>query len=212
MAKYYPIFVDVQDQPVLVVGGGMVALRKVQTLLEYGAVVQIVSPRLVPELEVLVDNRSCCWSRKEYAREDLSKAILVFSCTEKEAVNAEVAGQAKELGRPVNVVDDPEKCSFIVPSIWQQGELCIAVSTGGSSPVVARQIRQELAAQYGQEMAAYLAVLKEWRRRVKASLPPEKRQQFWETATSAYVRELVRAKRVDEVKGVIEECFRSLLA
>ena len=212
MAKYYPIYVDIQDQPVLVVGGGTVALRKVETLLAYGAIVRIVSPCLVPELEALVDNRQCFWSCKNYSDEDLQDAVLVFSCTEKEEVNAAVAGQARKQGRPVNVVDDPVKCSFIVPSIWQQGDLCIAVSTGGSSPIMARQIRQEIAAHYGQETAAYLNVLKAWRNRAKEGLTPDKRQQFWETATSPHVRELVRTGRLDEVKGVIEACFRSLLA
>lgn len=211
MSKYYPIFIDIDDHPVLVAGGGMVAWRKVQTLLDYGALVYIVSPHLIPELAALVDQQRCFWLSKEYSTADLNDAVLVFSCTEKEEVNAQVAQDAKRAYRPVNVVDDPEKCSFIVPSILQRGDLCIAVSTGGSSPIVARQIREELEQNYGDEIAAYLALLREWRNEIKHRLPPAKRRVFWDKVTAPEVRGLVKAKRLSEVKGVIEECFRSLL-
>ena len=160
MPQYYPIFMDLKTQPVLVVGGGIVALRKVQTLIHHGAVVYIVSPRLVPELKELVDGKSCFWLEKEYSSEDLRETVLVFSCTEKEDINAKVSSDAKARYRPVNVVDDPEKCSFIVPSMMERGDLKIAVSTGGSSPIVARQVRAELENLYGYEMADYLRLLK----------------------------------------------------
>ena len=211
MSQYYPIFMDLKAQPVLVVGGGVVALRKVQTLMQHGALVHIVSPRLVPELKVLIDEKTCFWSEKDYSKEDIQDAILVFSCTEKEEVNAQVANDANAHFRPVNVVDDPEKCSFIVPSIMEQGDLKIAVSTGGSSPIVARQVRAELQTHYGKEMAEYLTLLKTWRNRAKCSLSSEKRSIFWQRATDGEVRELIKAQRLTEAEGVIEKCFQSLL-
>lgn len=211
MSNYYPVFMDIGQQSVLVVGGGTIAWRKVETLLEYGAIVHIVSPRLIPELLALVDNQKCLWAQKEYSGGDIEGAVLVFSCTEKEEVNAQVALDAKRAFKPVNVVDDPAKCSFIVPSILQRGDLSIAVSTGGSSPIVARQIREELEQNYGEEYSDYLALLREWRHKIKQSLPPVKRQEFWKIATSLEVKELVKAKRFSAVKGVIEDCFRSLL-
>ncbi|KGP75921.1 precorrin-2 oxidase [Desulfosporosinus sp. Tol-M] len=211
MAQYYPIFIDLTAQPVLVVGGGTVALRKVQTLLQHGAYVRVVSPRLVPELKELIDDKTCFWLKKDYSTEDIQEAILVFSCTEKEEVNVQVANDANAQHRPVNVVDDPEKCSFIVPSIMERGDLKIAVSTGGSSPIVARQVRVELQALYGQEMAEYLTLLKTWRSLVKRSLPSEKRSIFWRRVTDGEVRELIKAQRLTEAEGVIEKCFQSLL-
>lgn len=211
MPQYYPIFMDLKAQPVLVVGGGIVALRKVQTLIHHGAVVYIVSPRLVPELKELVDGESCFWLEKEYSSEDLGEAILVFSCTEKEDVNTKVSSDAKAHHRPVNVVDDPEKCSFIVPSMMERGDLKIAVSTGGSSPIVARQVRAELENLYGYEMAEYLRLLKTWRNIVKPKLSPEKRSVFWERVTDGQVRGLIKAEHLAEAEGVMEHCFLSLL-
>ena len=211
MSQYYPIFMDLKAQTVLVVGGGEVALRKVQTLLEHGAHVRIVSPRLVPELKELVDEKTCSWVNKDYSTEDIQEAILVFSCTEKEEVNAQVAKDANAHHRPVNVVDDPEKCRFIVPSTMERGDLKIAVSTGGSSPIVARQVRSELQSLYGQEMAEYLTLLKTWRSLAKRRLPPVKRSVFWQRVTDGEVRELIKAQRFIEAEGVVKKCFQSLL-
>lgn len=211
MSQYYPIFIDLKALPVLVVGGGNVALRKVQTLLNHGSLVRIVSPRLVPELQELIDETTCVWVPKEYSTEDIQDAMLIYSCTEIEEVNAQVSRDAKSHYRLVNVVDDPEKCSFIVPSIMEQGDLKIAVSTGGSSPIVARQVRAELEDLYGPEMAEYLSLLKSWRNKAKSDLPLDKRSVFWERATDGEVRELIKAQRVTEAKGVLEKCFLSLL-
>lgn len=211
MSQYYPIFMDLEAQPVLVVGGGVVALRKVQTLLDHGAIVRIVSPQLVPDLKALINDNTCLWSEKEYSTDDIQGAILVFSCTEKEEVNDKVSRDAKNHYRPVNVVDAPEKCGFIVPSIMEQGDLKIAVSTGGSSPIVARQVRAELQTHYGKEMAEYLTLLKTWRNIVKLSLSPEKRSIFWKRATDGEVRGLIKAQLLTEAEGVVEKCFLSLL-
>jgi len=211
MPQYYPIFMNIEAQQVLVVGGGSVALRKVQTLLQHGALVHIVSPRLVPELKDLIDDKICFWSEKNYSRDDAQEAMLVFSCTEKEEVNAQVAKDAKAHHRLVNVVDDPEKCSFIVPSSMERGDLKIAVSTGGSSPIVARQIRAELQALYGQEMAEYLSLLKTWRSLAKGGLPPERRSIFWRRVTDGEVRQLIKTQRLTEAEGVVKKCFQSLL-
>lgn len=211
MSQYYPIFIDLKALPVLVVGGGNVALRKVQTLLNHGSLVRIVSPRLVPELQELIDETTCVWVPKEYSTEDIQDAMLIYSCTEIEEVNAQVSRDAKSHYRLVNVVDDPEKCSFIVPSIMEQGDLKIAVSTGGSSPIVARQVRAELEDLYGPEIAEYLSLLKSWRNKAKSELPLDKRSVFWERATDGEVRELIKAQRVTEAKGVLEKCFLSLL-
>lgn len=211
VSHYYPIFMDLKGQHVLVVGGGPVALRKVQTLKSHGALVHIVSPRLVPELTELVDGKTCFWIKKDYSLGDIQESILVFSCTENEKVNAQVANDANAHQRPVNVVDALERCSFIVPSIMEQGDLKIAVSTGGSSPIVARQIRAELQSMYAEDMAQYLILLKRWRGLAKRSLPAEKRSIFWQRATDGEVRRLIKAQRLNEAEGVVEKCFQSLL-
>ncbi|MDI6812001.1 MAG: bifunctional precorrin-2 dehydrogenase/sirohydrochlorin ferrochelatase [Desulfitobacteriaceae bacterium] len=212
MSHYYPIFVDLENQPVLVVGGGQVAKRKVDTLLEHGAQVRIVAPDAIHEIKTLAEAEHCVWEKRAYQSTDVHDAVLVFSCTDREEVNAQVAWDARQAGRAVNVVDDPEKCSFIVPSIMERGELCIAVSTGGSSPLVARQIREELETLYGEEMAEYLAILKHWRAEAKQRLPAKERQEFWARVTDGEVGRLVKSGRTLEAKEVVEQCFQSLLA
>ncbi|MHB8125817.1 MAG: precorrin-2 dehydrogenase/sirohydrochlorin ferrochelatase family protein [Desulfitobacteriaceae bacterium] len=211
MSDYYPLFIDLKDQWVLVVGGGAVANRKVKTLLAHHALVRIVSPQLIPSLEILVDDKCCFWSQKEYAVTDLQGVVLVFSCTEKEDLNAQVALDAKVALRLVNVVDDPEKCSFIVPSLMERGDLSIAVSTGGASPIVARQIRMQLEELYGDSMAEYLALLKTWRPEIKRKLTKVNRQVFWKKVTDGIILDMIKANHLKEAKGVVEQCFQSLL-
>lgn len=210
--SYYPLYLDLENKTVLVVGGGAVACRKVQTLLEYGAVVKIVSPRIIDELKALVDQEHCLWIAGVYSPEDIPGSVLIFSCTEKEDINARVARDAKTHNIPVNVVDDPDKCSFYVPSILKRGDLSIAVSTAGSSPKVAGLIRRQLEEIYGDEMAVYLGLLRTWRQKIKNSLPAGKRPLFWEKVTDGQVLEHIKNGQLDQAKEVIENCFRSLLA
>lgn len=211
MAGYYPLFMNLQDQWVLVVGGGAVAYRKVKTLLACQALVRVVSPHLISPLEMLIDNKRCFWSIKKYSQTDLRDAMLIFACTEKAEVNDKVASDAQEVSRPVNVADNPEKCSFIVPSVFRQGDLSIAVSTGGASPLVARQIRKQLEDTYKDSMAVYLDLLRSWRPEIKRKLTEAKRQAFWEKVTDGVVWEMIEADRLEEAKGVVEQCFQSLL-
>lgn len=211
VSHYYPIYVELQNKPVLVVGGGKVAYRKVKTLVEHGAIVRIVSPKLDPELKELVDDVHCFWKEKEYSSDDLQDEVLVFSCTEIEDVNKTVARNAMEAFRLINVVDDPDKCSFIVPSILERGDLSIAVSTGGSSPIVARQIRADLEEHYGDAYKDYLLLLKSWRKEVKAQLTASQKERFWNRATDGEVLQLLKNGQQEDAKGVMEKCFQSLL-
>lgn len=211
MPHYYPIFMNLEFQTVLVVGGGAVALRKVQTLLAHGAIVRIVAPHLIQELQEMINGHTCLWTDKEYSSEDIQDAILVFSCTEKKEVNDQVACDSKTNRRLVNVVDDSSKCSFIVPSTMEKGDLQIAVSTGGSSPIVAKQVRAELETLYGDGMVEYLKLLKTWRPIAKSRISIHKRKLFWDKVTDGEVLRLIKEQHLSEAKGVIEQCFQSLL-
>lgn len=137
---YYPVFLDLRDRDVLVVGAGKVALRKVKGLLEAGARVTVVSPEAEPEFDTLaVEMR-----RRRFQKQDIAGNLLVFAATNDRAVNAEVREAAVSAGVQVNVADAPEECSFIVPARVRNGDLQIAVSTSRRSPRLAKQLRIRL--------------------------------------------------------------------
>ncbi|MGC8833742.1 MAG: precorrin-2 dehydrogenase/sirohydrochlorin ferrochelatase family protein, partial [Armatimonadota bacterium] len=132
MESYYPVFLDLRGKRVLVVGGGQVALRKVKSLLECGAEVLVVAPEAVPDLQQMARDGRIRLVSREYTEVDLEGASLVISATDSRDVNQRVSADAQARGVFVNVVDDPELCSFIVPSVMRRGELVVAVSTGGN--------------------------------------------------------------------------------
>jgi precorrin-2 dehydrogenase/sirohydrochlorin ferrochelatase len=139
---YYPIFLQLERVPVVVVGAGRVALRKVRGLVEAGAVVTVVSPEGEPEFAELPVK----WVKRAFQAEDLSGARLVFAATNDREVNRAIRDEAESLGIWVNVADSLEECGFIVPSRAQRGDVQVAVSTSGKSPRLAVRLRQKIEA------------------------------------------------------------------
>jgi precorrin-2 dehydrogenase / sirohydrochlorin ferrochelatase len=156
----YPVFLDLKDRRCVLVGGGRVSLRKARRLAGSGARVVVVAPEVLPELrEVAAEVH-----QREYRSGDLTGAALAFAAADDRAVNAAVAEEARRLGVPVNVADEPEEGDFAVPAVLRRGELQVAVSTGGASPVLARRIREELEERFGPEWEALVRELGEARR------------------------------------------------
>jgi precorrin-2 dehydrogenase/sirohydrochlorin ferrochelatase len=203
MAIYYPVFINLKDKPVLVVGGGAVAYRKVLGLIECGALVTVAAPALGDELQQVVREGNCQWLCKAYSPDDIRDAWMVFACTENEEVNSRVARDAEAGHCLVNVADDPDRCTFLVPSVLRRGDLSIAVSTSGSSPIAARRIRLDLEKLYGEEIAEYLNILRSWRPKVKSILPREKRPLFWQRVSDGQVEKLIKDGHVEQAKEVI---------
>jgi siroheme synthase-like protein len=143
-SPYYPILLRMNGKRCLVVGGGTVALRKVQTLIEHGADIVIVSPDICPELKQLSKDGVVRAVARDYKPEDLNDVYLTVAATDDSTVNAKVAAEAKKLGILINVVDKPDISDFIVPSYFRRGDIIVAVSTCGRSPALARKIRSEL--------------------------------------------------------------------
>jgi len=158
MADYYPIMLDLRGKRCVVIGGGPVAERKVKTFLECGALVYVISPELSPALCELAEMGNIDVARRSFESGDLSGAVLAVAATDESEVNRQVFCEGQSVGVLINVVDDPENCSFIVPSILRRGDITIAVSTSGRSPALARKIREDLEESYGPEYAS-LAVL-----------------------------------------------------
>ena len=157
----YPIFLDLSGRRCVVVGGGEVSGRKARKLLQARAEVVVISPEVTPELESVATEVR----RRPYEEGDLEGAYLVFAATDSRDVNAAVAGEAKGRGIPVNVADRPSEGDFALPSVLRRGRLQVAVSTGGASPTLAREIRDELEELFGPEWAGVVEELHSARHR-----------------------------------------------
>ncbi len=167
MSEYYPINLKTRGQRCVVVGGGEVALRKVAGLLESEAVVEVVSPRLCAALQQLAEQGLVQVQKRDYRKGDLAGALAVIAATDDPAVNEAVSSEARANRQLVNVVDDPLRSSFIVPSVVRRGEVSLAISTGGRSPALARRLRLKLEKVLGAEYAPLVDLLGEVRNELK---------------------------------------------
>jgi len=206
--EYLPIFIQIKHRPCLVVGGGSIAARKVALFRKAQADVTVVSPELCEELQKLNDEGLIKHIKREFEDMDLETCVAVIAATNQRPVNEHVSKLAHDLRLPVNVVDNPDLCSFIMPSIIDRSPVVIAVSTGGSSPVLARLIRTKLE---GSIPAAYgrLAKLVEgFREKVKATFPDvESRRGFWEKILEGKVAELVFTGHEHEAQQVLDKAI-----
>jgi len=174
--RFYMACLDLEGRSCLVVGGGPVALEKVRGLLECGASVTVVAPRVVDELlELDVE-----LIRRGYCESDLDGRFLVIAATSTTSLNRRVFEQAEPRSLPCNVVDVPELCSFILPAVLRIDPIAVAVSTGGASPALAQRIRDDIADVIGPEHAEVARRLRELRPWVREHLPTyEDRRRFF---------------------------------
>ncbi|WP_342058876.1 siroheme synthase CysG [Aeromonas sp. OTU364] len=183
---YLPIFCRLDNKPVLLVGGGEVAERKARLLLDAGAQLTVVAPELDPELAELAANGSIEWLAGEFAPAQLAGKWLVVAATDRREVNALVYQSANQARIFANVVDDPTRSSFIMPSIIDRSPLMVAISSGGKAPVLARLLREKLEALLPQHLGAVAAFAGSLRERVKARFATMgERRRFWERLLGA---------------------------
>ncbi|MBL0599727.1 uroporphyrinogen-III C-methyltransferase [Aeromonas jandaei] len=183
---YLPIFCRLDNKPVLLVGGGEVAERKARLLLDAGAQLTVVAPELDPDLAELAANGSIEWLAGEFASEQLAGKWLVVAATDRREVNALVYQSANRARIFANVVDDPKRSSFIMPSIIDRSPLMVAISSGGKAPVLARLLREKLEALLPQHLGAVAAFAGSLRDRVKARFASMgERRRFWERLLGA---------------------------
>ncbi|HVN71184.1 MAG TPA: bifunctional precorrin-2 dehydrogenase/sirohydrochlorin ferrochelatase [Desulfomonilia bacterium] len=154
--RYLPIFIDLRDRLAIVVGGGPVAARKVESLVKAGARVKVIAPEVVDEIAV---NPSVQVDLREYEEDDLEGAFLVIAATDSEKINRAVSEEAGQRRIFCNVVDRPELCSFIVPSVVERGPIKVAISTGGFSPALSRRLRALIGNNIGDEYVSLAAIL-----------------------------------------------------
>ncbi len=184
--RYVPIYLVGTSLRCLVVGGGVVAQRKAENLRACGAAVTVVSPRATPRLSALAKQSSLRWLPQKYRSSCMNGVNLVVGATNDPAVNQRVYRDACALGIPVNIVDDPAHCTFIVPSVLTKGPIQIAVSTGGAAPLVAAKLRREIEEIISNEHVSMVTELGKMRPTIKRLCAPDK-QRFWSAVNSLCV-------------------------
>ena len=167
MNSYYPVFLKLSGRRCVVIGGGEVALRKVQSLLQCGARVEVVSPEVCAGLEELASRHKISIVRRGYKHGDIGGACLAIAAAGDAGINARVEQEAELRGVLVNIVDNRELSTFIVPSYLRRGDVTVAVSTAGRSPALARRIRSRLEKDIGIEYAELAEIVDEVRSEVK---------------------------------------------
>ena len=200
---YYPVYIDLTGRKAVVIGGGTVAERKVRSLLRARAEVKVISPQLTKNLERQKAKGILTHVCRSYRRGDLSSAFLVIAATASQEINERVSRDAPCL---VNVVDKPDLCNFIVPSLVQRGHLQFAISTSGMSPALARAIRKELEKIYGKEFADYVKVLKIIRKEALSHIKDKKkRTAFLKSVASEKIITMLRSKGLRTTKRFVTE-------
>jgi precorrin-2 dehydrogenase/sirohydrochlorin ferrochelatase len=190
------------------VGGGDIGLEKAEGLLACDAAVTLVAPTAHPELERLAAEGSITWHPREYHRGDLEGSFLVIAATNDSEVNISVHEHAEARAMLVNVVDVPPLCNFILPAIVRSGPLAIAISTAGASPALAKRMKREIAALFGEEYARLAVILNDSRGWAKSTLPTyQDRRDFFESIVNGEPDpvELLRAGYEKALLALIED-------
>ncbi len=206
MSRFYPILIDLQGKKALVVGGGKVAQRKIETLLGHGATVQVIARELTPELEQLRRAGKILFLGNEFSETFLEGVFLVFAATDDALLNRRVSQTAQQRGLLVNAVDQPADCNFIVPSILSRGDLVIAVSTSGKSPAFARRVRVELEQHFGEEYGFFLNLMGNLRKEIlHLGLSPEVNKSAFEELVYSDLLAAIKEKNWDLASQIIEK-------
>jgi len=202
-SPYCPLLLNIQAKKCLVIGGGEVALRKAQMLLEHGAVVEIVSPNLCPQLSQLVKDGAVKAEKRAYNNEDLNGSWLVVAATDDAGVNEKVAAEARKRKILVNVVDRQDISDFIVPSYFRRGDIIVAVSTSGKSPALARKIRSQLETDVKAEYAQLAVIASEVRSQLKEQGIVVSGDDWQEVLNLNSLIELIKRHKNQEAKEIM---------
>ncbi len=200
---YFPAFVRMRSEQALVVGGGRVALRKCRDLLAAGARVRVVAPCVCSALERLagVEVR-----KRHFRATDARGTALVIAATDSGEVNGRVADAARRAGALVNVVDDPELSTFIVPAVLREGPVVVAVSTGGAAPALARVLRDRIGETVTPSVGRHGAFLASVRARIKKTVAdPDRRREIFERLVRDDVRAMIEVGGTRRAKTLVKE-------
>lgn len=202
--KYYPAFLRVAGRPCLVIGGGTTAEQKTNSLLKAGAVVTVISPQLTPALAALAAAQQVTHQQRCYRSGDLDGFFLAYAATNDEAVHAQIATDASAAAVLLNVVDRPDLCHFIVPSVVERSDLIIATSTSGASPALAKRIRRDLEERFGPEYAVALDLLRRLRTHLgRSARSPADRQRVFTALVDSPLLDYLRDGQAQSVDRLL---------
>ncbi|MBN3858963.1 uroporphyrinogen-III C-methyltransferase [Neisseriaceae bacterium PsAf] len=205
MQKSYPIFIKLQNKSVLVVGGGVVAERKIQSLLASGANVYLVSQTVTKTIQSWIDEKRVIWMAKEFNPQHLDEVYLVIAATNDSELNQMIFLEAEKKYKLVNVVDNPELCNFTLPAILDRTPVQIAIGTEGTSPVLSRHLRNQLELQIPQHIGDIAQIAGEYRQLVKRKLQDSQLiREFWERLLSSEFDLLVRNQSLEEAEQYLQ--------
>jgi precorrin-2 dehydrogenase/sirohydrochlorin ferrochelatase len=205
---YYPILVDLSGQKVVVVGGGNVAQRKIESLLQYEAEVLVVARDLTPGLSRYMEQGKITHLGREFQKDQVDDAILVIAATDDPALNRLVSTSARDKGILVNAVDQPGDCTFIVPSVLKRGDLIIAVSTSGKSPALARRVRKDLESHFGEEYESVLILMGNLRKEILSrGLGQEEKKGIFENIVNSGILRMIREKDWESIASLLSEAL-----
>jgi len=207
MPNLYTVNLIIENRLCLVVGGGKVAARKTLSLIECGAVVKAVSSCFCDTFLDLGEKGIVQLLHRPFKDEDLKDVFLVICATDSETINSQVSQICHQNNTLVNVVDDPAKCSFFVPSVLRRGDLSIAISTKGQSPALASKIKQDLSIQYGDEYERYLKILGSARQKILNDIKnPLKRREILIKLLDFDLYDLISMEEDGRLKEWIDTC------
>jgi precorrin-2 dehydrogenase/sirohydrochlorin ferrochelatase len=210
---YYPVNLDIKGRICVVVGGGRVAARKVKGLLACDASVRVISPELSNGLEEFAQSGAVQWIDRSYQQGDLQEAFLVIAATDDETVQQRVYEDAEKQGILVNVADVPPRCNFILPALVRQGDLSVAVSTGGKSPALARLLRKELEKRFGPEYKILVDILGELRPAIlDLSLAQPEREELFYNLIHPQIGDWIRERQWHMVEKHVQEVLGEKIA
>lgn len=204
--RYYPICLDVENRPCLVVGGGQVGTRKVQALLACGARVTVVSLQATPELTALAAQARITLKRRAYRSNDQQGVFLTIGATDDESLNSRIHQDAEQAGRLCNIADQPRLCNFVLPSVIQQGDLMIAISTSGKSPAFAKYLRRQMQTRFGPEYGVLLDLMGAVRRRLlQNEHAPEAHKPLFERLIAGGLLEMIRQDQRARIDALLAD-------
>jgi precorrin-2 dehydrogenase/sirohydrochlorin ferrochelatase len=205
--RSYPVsLVGLEKKRCVVVGGGEVAQRKVESLLQAGAErVVVISPHLTSKLRALLQANRIEHRPRGYQQGDLENGFVVIAATDEPEVNGRVWQEAQDRRLLINVVDDPDHCNFFVPSVVRRGDLTISVCTGGQAPALSARLRQGLESSFGREYAAFLEIAGALRERVGKELSSRARSRFWYALADSQVLALLEEGKRQEAERLAND-------